>query len=569
MGTKLKKFIQDADYYYQKAFDKSDAGDLIGCLEFLRRAQSFSGDPYCNENLAIRLEIAAIYAELGLYEESNREYYSLAAVDYALDEVYYGLIKNYAMLDMPEQAAHYLSFGIETGALLPEDDIESIDLGFLKKNEAPHIRLVKENDCTHTVRAARQLLCSSDTEFARKLLKTVSESSEQYNEASNYLALIEIGEGNVEEGIRLCDRVLENEPLNLYALTTRVLAFELGERKADARSAVAALDALDFNEWPDTAKVALCAAQIGDAEIAYKYLLRSLAFAPYDRELLLLHVLTSANLGKRREAKDAAVTLQALYPTDVTVRYYAREIDKASPAPTFFGLVPELPKDECKKLGEILEQAVETYGVTGKLFRAMQKNGELNEAVLWGLTLGNTLSATLARILARDPAGYSTVTELLVDPDYSIISKKEIFFELLCGERVREIPMTVNHQLQWYRPHIPAKGTCHKTLLRAYRRVYSTLVFIDSGFDRRLNQWFKKISGGFKTTGTIEFSENAVAAVLAYKSRINKIFALIPHACEVFGCTEEEFMVFYNRLGDASVSESRRNKQKGESDEDS
>jgi len=35
---------------------------------------------------------------------------------------------------------------------------------------------------------------------------------------------------------------------------------------------------------------------------------------------------------------------------------------------------------------------------------------------------------------------------------------------------------------------------------------------------------------------------------LAYKSHINRIFSLIPYACEVFSCTEEEFFAIFDRL---------------------
>ncbi|MCL2796434.1 MAG: hypothetical protein FWD58_00025 [Firmicutes bacterium] len=596
---KLKQFTREAEYYYQKAIDKADAGDYIGSLEFLRRAQRLSDDPYGDDDLSIRLEIAAIYSEMGLFPESNREYYFLTAFDYGLDEVYYGLVKNYALMEMPEQAAYYLNFAVEAGILLPEDGFEPIDLGLLKKSgddPAPHLRLLKKDDARHAVQAAKQLLCSADTEFARRILLSVPQSSAQFNEASNYLALIEIGEGNVEEGLAVCNRVLESEPQNLYALSTRILALEMDGRKAEARAAIAALDVLDFDGWPETARVALCAAQVGAQGMAYKYLRRALGFMPYDRELLLLLVLAAANLGKFSEAKDAAVILQTLYPSDITVRHYAREIDKAmgvteseelgvrseerwmgrekcttrnaqrtfldesgnhssnhsSPltphSSLFFEMIPELPKAEAKRFGELIEKTLERVSGTGKLVRAMEKDELLAEAVQWGITPGNVYSLALGRALSRDPEGYPIVRELLLDPDYPIIPKKEMFLELLRCERVREIQMTVNHQIHWYRPAVPAKGYRNLTMLAAYRKVYSALAFIDSGFDRKLNFWYKKVSESLEAAGVTECNENAAAAVLAYKSHINKIFSLIPYACEVFNCSEEEFMVLYDKL---------------------
>jgi hypothetical protein len=42
----------------------------------------------------------------------------------------------------------------------------------------------------------------------------------------------------------------------------------------------------------------------------------------------------------------------------------------------------------------------------------------------------------------------------------------------------------------------------------------------------------------------VKFKENAVAAVIAYKSRINKIFSLESYCCEVFDCRQADFTLY-------------------------
>jgi tetratricopeptide (TPR) repeat protein len=552
--AKILKMKITPSYYYDKALDKSEHDDFIGCLELLRRAESLTEGETDDEALAIRLEIADTLGLMGAYEESNRAYYRLTAFDYCLDDVYYGLIKNYALLDMPEQAVYYLNYAVDTGILSSDEGFEPIDFDLLQKPEKPRLKLVKPHDNSHTIRLAKQLLGASDTFFARQILEAVPESSEQFREAANYLALIELSDGRYDEGLRLTEKVLGKNETDINALTTRILALNMLGNADRVRAAAVQLDGLGITEWPETAKIALCFCQISDAERAHKYLFKSLKTLPYDRDMLLLFAIAAANTGRAAEAKDAMLKLQLIYPRDAVVRYYARAVTshckqkKAGADVEPLDLIPDLPLSVRERYTALLESALNAAATPAAFYSLCRTQPDLAEAVMWALYSDiPPLQTKLGRVLARSERGLETALAILIDPDYPPIPKKEIFAEVLRGGKARIVQTVINHEIGWFRPSIP-KEVKNKALVGAYWQVYSALAFIERDFDRRLNGWFKRMAEAFGAAGIrSNISETAAAAILAYKSRIHKVFYSKQAVCEVFGCDEQEFDAYMKR----------------------
>jgi len=543
----LKKavpFKPQTDDFYQRALDKFDAGDFLGSLELLRHAHSQIKQRYSNDDLAIRFEIAETLSYMDLFEESNRELFKLTAFDYALDEVFYGLVKNYAMMEMPEQAAYYLDYAIENEILMPEDGFESLDFEFGAAPEIERLRLVKPEEHTQTLYAARQLMGARDLVIAKQLLLGVPDTSPQFSSVSNYLALIEASEGNNQKALEHCEDALKVDPLDVCALTTRILALDMEGESAKAYKEITELDLLGITDFPDIAKIAICSCQIGNVDIAYKYLKMCIPHAPYDKELMVLFILAAANAGHFREAKDMAVALRTVYPIDSVIEYYARQVDLLDGRNGNFTLVPELPKEE--RRNHLL--ALENYfakKATAPLGIKIMHDESLRRAVTWGLYCSDLeLSSRIAGQLASVKTPYYHMArELLLDPDFSIVPKKEIFLTLLKNEDGKTIQMVVAHQLHWYKPTIP-KVTKNAAIKDAYYNVYSALAFVSTDFDRKLNTWYKKLVEGLRGYSG-EISPRAFAALLAFKSRATKIFSKIPYTCEIFNCPQEEFMPLY------------------------
>ncbi|MCL2062631.1 MAG: hypothetical protein FWH03_08440 [Firmicutes bacterium] len=563
--SKIIHLSTDAEYYYEKAIQKSDANDYVGCLELLRRAAQFVKEPYGEDGLSIRLEIADTYSFMELYEESNREYFKLTAFDYALDEVYYGIVKNFVLMSMPEEAAHFLNFAVDAGILSPEDGFDPPDLGMLTKPvPSDNIRLVKSDNGAYALSIAKQLLNGKDTQFARQMLQSVSEKSELYAEAINLLAFIEISEGKTETGLVLCEKALALNPNDIYALTARIMALDLSGKRAKAAAYLDELDAIGLEEWPDIAKIALCACQINANETAFKYLAKCMRHAPFDRSIGILYGIAAANEGEIRTAKHKFVQLQIIYPRDAAVRYFARKTDMLNGKKANFVLNPELPDEVIQDFSKLLDKQLASITNAVQLNEKMRQDDNFFDAAEWGLygteSAAFPYAAKIGGILALSNSGNALVRDILLDPEYPIVPKKEIFTQLLKSGKQRVIALSTGDDIRYFRP-APPKEIKTPSLLEAYWRVYSALAFIDMGFDRKLNLWFRKLALALK--GVRNINIDAAAAVLAYKSRINKIFNTQEAVCEVFNLyiegDDEDFDAYCAAL-DAVTGQARSKK---------
>ncbi|MDR2202148.1 MAG: hypothetical protein LBP26_05235 [Clostridiales bacterium] len=542
---KVLKFESNAGYYYELAAAASDAGDFVSALDLLFTAKRFLDDPLSDDDAELRLEIAEVYARMGLFDESNKYYFRLAADDYCLDEVFYGLIKNYAVTDRPELAAYYLNLGLESGALDTEDGFEAIDLSAAPP--APRLRLDKGNDGGYILDFAKQLLGGRDSGYARQMIETVPKSSPRYLEAVNYLAIIDMSEGDVDAGIVRCDEILRRDKNNVTALCTKILGLDMQNRRDDVKKLLAELDAFDLSSYADRLKTVMCASQVGDSVLTEKHTDAALAQMPYERDLLVLNALSAANNGNRQKAKDVIIRASVIYPEDGAARCFAREIDRLEGRGEF-ALSLEIPAAAKAEYVEYIEKRYNQSGDAEEFACAVFTDDLLYEAVTWALYGGVLpLSVKVGVLLAKSEIGYYYMREALLDSDFPVVAKKAVFYELLGNaEAVDEgIQIVVGEKFQRFRPSVPAV-TDNAAFLSAYKQVYCTLAFIESGFDRKLNIWYKKVAAALLHGGRKRFKPAALAAVIAYKSGINKIFLQDSYCCEVFDCQIKDFMLYLN-----------------------
>jgi len=547
---KIQHLSLDYNYYVDKAIDKANALDFLGSLELLRHAQQFTGGRYTDDDYAVRLEVADSLADMGLFNESNKEFFKVIAGDIFLEEAFYGIIKNYALLEMPEQSSYFLRLGTTKRILLADADLDSETLDFfddlqeelvhLNSNSKP-FKLLKGDDNTHTLAVARTLLGAHDIEFARQVLLTVPKTSAQHLEASNYLALIELSEGKGAKGLELCRDILSKNPSDVYALTTEIIALDMQNNLVELEKKVRALDALNVDDISAITKIALCFCQINYSVLAHKYLSKSLEVLPYDKELLLLHLLASINIANYKTAKETAVKLRAIYPDDAVVLNYARGLVDSINASAQYNLLPDLPKPKRIEYARLLDKHVNASESPDDFLKQVQKNEELQEAVSYALQCDNeAIAAQIGTYIAIAKRGTMYVKNILVDPDYSLPVKKEILITYLRSRDVaKREALVVNNQLHWLNNKIP-KEIVRPEIKSAYWHVYGTLACMGLGDDvKKFNSTAKKINKALAELEKLEPS--AIAALLAHKAELHKIFEKPTHACEVFAAKEEVF----------------------------
>jgi len=555
----MKKIIPlniDPNFYIDKAIDKANNYDFIGSLEMLRHAQQFVEGRYTQEDYSVRLEVADALADLDLFNESTKEYLAVVAGGDFVEEAFYGIIKNYALLENPEVATNYLRLGTALGILVPEDSFDPEEIEYIQElvssNTKKPFKLIKGDDNSHTLAVAKTLLSAYDIDFARQVLLTVPKNSPQHLEASNYLALIELSEGKGDRGLKICREILEQNPSDICALTTEIIGLDMEGRYEELNIKVAALDALDISDTKEVTKVALCFCQINNSVLAHKYLTRSLEVLPYDKELLLLHVITAANLGEYKSGKKSAVKLRAIYPDDTTVGFYARELEDSFTNKKDFALIPDLPKFKRVAYAKLLDKFVSKSETPDEFLKEVDKNDVLSEAVLYALQCDNdAISAQIGSYISFSSRGRPYIKELLVDPLFSLPAKKEILISYLKAKPQKEktVALVVNHLLYFLKPTIPKEIT-RIEIKAAYWQVYGTICCMGLGVSndtKKLTTWIKKINKALESLDDLD--TNTIAALLANKANMHKIFDKPLHAVEIFAAKEMTFVEYEKLLG--------------------
>ncbi len=546
--AKITSLTEDSGIgiYYEKAMQKYDDGDYVGCLDLLFTARELLNEPYCEDDLTLLLEIADTYAEMGLFEESNKYYFILTQYNYSLDEVFYSLIKNFILTGNLELAVYYLNFGMEVGLLNSDDGFSAEELEDLVKPPQEKLRLMKDNDSEYLVQVARQLVNSHDTEFAKQMLSSVPPHSKHYADAENFLAVIEIGSGNAEKGIEHCDAVLERKPDDISALTAKLVARKIQGNEQEVAELKNTITELDISDLSDIGKVAMCMAEIGDSALTAKYCDRILGENPYERNIMLVGALAHANIGNRARAKDLIVSLCTVYGYDYTAKYYARLID-AHDGEAALPLTFIMDNAEKTRRNEMIEKALGKAVNPIDFVRAYEDDEELYEYVMWSLYEECDATAVkVGKTISRTRNGFALARKLLLYPDCSVVLKKAVFLQLFKTGSVFRLSMINNDRLFMFHPILP-KVTRRSELVDAYWQVYSALAFIETGYDKKLNEWYKKAVAAFDKEKE-KLKPAAIAALIAYKSQINKIFALDTYCCEVFDCEYRDFVLYSKKL---------------------
>ncbi|MCL2861638.1 MAG: hypothetical protein FWE22_04430 [Firmicutes bacterium] len=565
---KITKFKTDPEHYYNLGIEKAENGEYIAGLEFLSRAErlGFSQDKYnlaCVDFLnfiqsarfgpsdgiimGIRFERSEIYARMGLLREANKELFKIASDEFSHDEIFYCLIKNFIIMDMPKEAAFYLNLGLEKGILDEMDGFGPIDIEEVTKQNT--IRFVGGSTSEQTLNAAKQLIASNDMQMAKKILLDIKEDSREYLDAIKCLALIAYDEKDYKLGINYLEKAhkINNEDVDI--LLSKVLGYEFLEQNEDAQKLIEHIDKIEFCDIDAYAKLAMRSATKNEPQRVKKYSDRVLKEFEFDKEILILNALANYALGNKPLAKNAIVKACIVYPDDYNIFFFAKLIDEATAK---IPLSVDLPLKLQKSLTKIVESGLKDIKDEGEFITLMIENAQFRNAVFWGFFNSNSsLQAYLADYLSKHGTiGYTMVSDFLLDTTKPLHLKKTIFLNILKRGVAQFVHVVVNNQFLSFSARTP-KFTQDKTMIDAYNTVFASLAFIQQNFEKKLKQAFKKFVEA--TTVLTKRKKpkdhlNAIAAVIAYSSRLNKIFLEISDCCEIFGCKEDDFLLYYNQI---------------------
>lgn len=537
--NKLTVLKLDAKGCLEKGCDKFYSEDYLGSLECFHKAKKLAKGKNKETYLDACFKIGQVYSELEMYDESNKCYYPLLSNKSFKELALVALLDNYSEQGLSEQLESLINFG-------KDNDVFHVDLLELTRQIVPQenqIRLVKKKE-NYLLELANQTISSGDFTLAQKMIDSIKVSEKNQIMVLTSQIMIYLGQGDAVKTIETCETMLEIDERNISALTSRIMAYSiLGDYKK-INILLDELDALDIKTWPDVTKIAFCACDVGSNTLAYKYLDRCLGYECFDRELLILFALACSNLGKYHESKMTIVTLSTLYPSDATVSWYGRRIDKAKGSKTDFKLIPKIISDGVVEIIDYIEKYLKSLTAV-KFCKEMKNNQGLQEAVRW--VLANDFDFIIMPIvqnLAYDADFYEDIESILFSSSHSVNTKKEILRYLLEFKSKNVINLCINNDLITVkRPKNIDKFT-NVSLRKAYLTVFVALTIISRDFKSKLDGHFTYVTKALEKAGAKDFNVEALSAVVAYRSKLNKVFEKKEHCCEIFNCDEEIFDVY-------------------------
>ena len=226
-------FSEKGEYYYERAVAYYERNNLFKAKKYFLRAVK------CNDrDVAYVYRLAAVLAELGEYEESNKWLsHLLSDVDPDYTDCYFYLANNYAFLGRFDQAEkealRYLEhepngeFAEDARELLYEIRIELGRDGDSSREEAVWI---DEHE------KVSEWMKAGDFDQAIAALKQLIEVQPDFWPAYNNLALAYFYSGNEQLAFFTLEQLLEKNPGNLHAICNLALFFHfLGLKKYSDR----------------------------------------------------------------------------------------------------------------------------------------------------------------------------------------------------------------------------------------------------------------------------------------------------------------------------------------------
>lgn len=542
------KMSDSAQRFYDRGLERADEGRLAEALDDFYAA--LRREPGSFWMLS---EIAYAYLHMGQLHYAIKTYMKLLSFEKKLDIGYLGLIQCYIGAGKPNLALYYLGLGLENGALSPDYKPE---IDEIKEDTVPDLQVLKGNGATSVVTAACKLMAGGESEFARQMFETVPKGDGQYIAARAGLAMLELQENNFARSAEICEEILRENANDQVALTCALIAYtDMGGHEERVAELKRAIDGLRLSEESDLRRVAVAFMSSGDDEACARYFGKLVAISPYDRDYNLAYALAQYNLHEYAIARKHMLTIRRAYPEDRVVGYYSRFFygDRPDRIPVAF----DLPAGEKLRRLHRIEETLSELADVDRVAKRLRQDEELRDMVMWLLYSDELVMAErVGAFLGQHADWQPVIREMLVDPDVAMSVKKACLLSLLRYADKKKFVLTVGEALAFYNGRIPR---CPDTydMRDAYYLAFTTLAIMGIDCRNKLSAHYKKYVAimSERDFKPFKIKPNAMAALLAYSTRANKVFRSADSTCALFDCEKKDFMRYADALNVAITEE--------------
>lgn len=503
---RLLKFERDEETLLTLAERRADDGDYVGSLGFLFSIYQTKPD------YRVISEIADVYADMGLYEYSNRFWYKYldVAPKNKASVAYEELGINYFYLDNLWAAGYYFQAKVAEDGFISREGLDEEIIDFLSESfpPKPEIKIVYPEgraDYTEDIKRAKSTLVSGNYPLAYKLYKAIPLSKMDENVCGDAQTAFFLAEKD-DEAIEACKYSLFAHGENVTAYCNLSTVYKM--KDDEEKSAYYYARALDCKKGDpeEYYKIATCAVEQGDDANAKECFEFIITERPYDVNILFFYGLSLINLGDYEKAEKTLSKALRIVPDDPPVGYYLslaeklkrgeKNAEKLLPLKYSRELPQKVSRDYKKKLKELTEDPERIKSFFKKKenrnairYMIYSPDGQLSKLAVYVLTISFSKFAE------------KTVLEALMSPEMQPELKRYMIYTLILNGR-KESFGAVGGNI--YEKIKPGKLTFEKKtdgiiFVAAYAHAVSRLAFIGLKNPEKMafyaNAVYKKLGG--------------------------------------------------------------------------
>ena len=516
----------NAEYWFDKGVEYSDAKEYLKAIDCFLKTLEMD-----ENNCDVLLELAGCYSMLKEYDVAVSLYYKVLSIDDKCEVAFIGLISVFMEQNKDLEAVYYIQHCMENKIIGDDYEIN------VSSKMPDKFKVLDKYDKTATITVARRLLLNGEYEYAHTLLKEVPKQSPQYLQALNLIAMIFLGQEKYINSAMVCDEVLNENPVDAYALTTKVVSMHYLGNKLEMDKALKVIDSLELSDKTEINKIAVCMQQIKDDARALVYFKKLLEFTPTDKNANLAVAILEHNLNNNEASHSIMVKLSKLYRFDEVVNYYAKELYYNKDR---FDVIFDLPHNEQVRRLNVIEEVLTKKSTIHRVTDYAKKNKDFYNLIKWLLNSDQVLiSAHVGDFLAQHPFWHPLLREMMASPSVNFYAKRECLGTFLQYAQRKSFVLYVQDYLQFCK--IRKAPIIEEVLEVAYYKVYASLVFILPHVTKEFYKKFKDFCALVKEKKLLDITDDATiySALFAYFTKMHPIFENVNLLCELFKADKE------------------------------
>ncbi len=314
--SKILKFANTPAMQFEIAEDHIKRDDFPSAVQALRTGIGSGGDK------GARIALGEAYLHAGLVVQSFETFVEAYCSGDRTGPCLFGLCRTAFLLGFDEDSGEYFKeIFIKNPSFtesMPEGAVEELgdaisefsassdpDRGFTFVGKNYQTRF--DEDKIEMIR--------TNPEKVLPYFESFTKSSPLYEDARNYVALIYLLEGSPEIAMRECEKLMEEYPDSVFAMSTLIACYSalgLSEKEKEIADKIESAKVKDFDLL---VKIALAMCQAGRHGDAVRYF-EKLDDRKYEKNTLILLSIAYHNIGEKEKAKRTLRDAQKLYPKD-------------------------------------------------------------------------------------------------------------------------------------------------------------------------------------------------------------------------------------------------------------